>query len=76
MIEGYGNQGYETCPGPKLEQWLRDAGFQDIKAKKLRIPMGTWPKDKKFVRLVFFQVVSLLLTSDLLWTRKHLGPGT
>ncbi|KAL2214974.1 S-adenosyl-L-methionine-dependent methyltransferase [Thermoascus aurantiacus ATCC 26904] len=51
MIEGYGNQGYETCPGPKLEQWLRDAGFQDIKAKKLRIPMGTWPKDKKFKAL-------------------------
>jgi len=54
IVEGYESQGYETCPGPKLEQWLHDAGFQDVKAEKLRIPMGTWPKDKKFVRFVFF----------------------
>ncbi|KAL2216651.1 S-adenosyl-L-methionine-dependent methyltransferase [Thermoascus aurantiacus ATCC 26904] len=51
IVEGYESQGYETCPGPKLEQWLYDAGFQDVKAEKLRIPMGTWPKDKKFKTL-------------------------
>ncbi|KAL1995838.1 hypothetical protein VTN49DRAFT_704 [Thermomyces lanuginosus] len=37
--------GYEVRPGPKLEQWFKDAGFVNISVKKLAIPYGVWPKD-------------------------------
>ena len=39
--------GREPCPGPKLENWLRGAGFQNVHAEKYRFPMGPWPKDPK-----------------------------
>ncbi|KAL2005366.1 hypothetical protein VTN00DRAFT_2577 [Thermoascus crustaceus] len=48
IIDGFESQGYDTRPGPKLEGWFRDAGFVDVKAEKIRLPLGTWPKDKRF----------------------------
>jgi hypothetical protein len=36
-------------PGPKLEKWVRDAGFQNISHHCLPIPTGVWPKDKRMV---------------------------
>ncbi|KAL1990221.1 hypothetical protein VTN49DRAFT_6060 [Thermomyces lanuginosus] len=38
--------GYEVAPGPKLEQWFKDAGFVNIHVEKFVIPYGVWPKDK------------------------------
>lgn len=34
-------------PGPKLEQWVRDAGFENVHHQLLPIPVGLWPKDRK-----------------------------
>lgn len=31
-----------------LEQVLKDAGFVDVKVTNVKMPMGAWPKDKKF----------------------------
>ena len=41
----------EMDPGPKLEGWMKDSGFQEITVKRCPLPMGTWPKDKHLVRL-------------------------
>ncbi|KAL1993329.1 hypothetical protein VTN49DRAFT_3278 [Thermomyces lanuginosus] len=38
--------GYEVRPGPKLEQWFKDAGFVNIHVEKFVIPYGVWPKDR------------------------------
>ena len=43
--------GYETRPGPKLEQWLKDAGFVNVHAERFILPYGVWPKDKHLVSL-------------------------
>lgn len=48
-IDGFTNAGYVASPGPRLEQWFREAGFQDIHVQKYRIPIGAWPKDKYYV---------------------------
>ncbi|OAP61314.1 hypothetical protein AYL99_03515 [Fonsecaea erecta] len=40
--------GYDSQPGPKLEGWLRDAGFINVHVVKLPIPLGTWPKDTTY----------------------------
>ncbi|KAL1993061.1 hypothetical protein VTN49DRAFT_3818 [Thermomyces lanuginosus] len=37
--------GYETRPGPKLENWFKDAGFVNVRTEKFMIPYGVWPKD-------------------------------
>lgn len=43
--------GVEPGPGPKLEGWFRDAGFEDIHVEKFLMPMGAWPKDKRLVSI-------------------------
>ncbi|KAL1975347.1 hypothetical protein VTN31DRAFT_3739 [Thermomyces dupontii] len=37
--------GYEVRPGPKLEQWFKEAGFVNIHVEKFVLPYGVWPKD-------------------------------
>ena len=40
----------EPCPGPLLEEWVKDAGFVDVVHQKFPFPVGTWPADKHLVR--------------------------
>lgn len=42
--------GYVTSPGPNLEKYVRDAGFVNVKVLKYPVPIGSWPKDPKYVR--------------------------
>lgn len=49
VIDAFEKAGYEANPGPKLEEWFRDAGFKNIRVKKFVVPYGTWPKDRHFV---------------------------
>ncbi|MCJ1346195.1 hypothetical protein MMC31_004410 [Peltigera leucophlebia] len=34
------------CPGMELAGYLQDAGFQNIRTRKFRMPDGSWPKDR------------------------------
>ena len=43
--------GVEPEPGPKLEGWIRDAGFQNVSVRRVPCPVGMWPKDKRLVSL-------------------------
>ena len=36
-------------PGPRLEQWVRDAGFVDVHVVKTPVPIGLWPSNKRLV---------------------------
>src|ERR1035438_5408437 len=40
--------GREPCPGPKLEEWVRNAGFTNIVSKVYKLPIGPWAKDPQF----------------------------
>lgn len=46
VLEGWG---LDSAPGPKLKQWLKDVGFQNINHTVLPIPLGPWAKDKRLV---------------------------
>ena len=41
--------GREPSPGPLLEGWMKDAGFVDVVAEKIPMPVGTWAVDKRLV---------------------------
>ena len=49
IVEALKSFDREPEPGPKLEQWVRDAGFENVHHELLPIPCGLWPKDKRFV---------------------------
>ncbi|KAE8362373.1 S-adenosyl-L-methionine-dependent methyltransferase [Aspergillus caelatus] len=46
-IEGLRSVGLEPSPGPKLQQWFKDAGFTNVQQKVVPVPVGVWPKDKR-----------------------------
>jgi hypothetical protein len=39
--------GMEGDIAPKLEGWLKDAGFVNVTVNIHKVPVGTWPKNKK-----------------------------
>lgn len=45
--------GRDPSPGPKLETWFHEAGFEDVHVQKFLIPTGMWPKDKRLVCILF-----------------------
>lgn len=47
VINGLKKAGVEPEPGPKLEGWVKEAGFTNIHHKLLPIPVGVWPKNRK-----------------------------
>jgi len=49
IIEALKTFGREPEPGPKLEQWVRDAGFENLHHELLPIPVGMWLKDRRLV---------------------------
>ena len=51
IIAGIRSLGLEPEPGPKLESWIKDAGFVNVIHHLLPIPVGDWPKDKKLKRI-------------------------
>jgi hypothetical protein len=48
--------GREPNPGPLLAGLLRDAGFVSVKEEVYRLPIGTWPRDKKLVRVILLHI--------------------
>ncbi|KAI9711592.1 MAG: hypothetical protein M1820_002157 [Bogoriella megaspora] len=51
IVEGIKSLGLEPEPGPKLETWVREAGFINVAHHLLPIPVGDWPKDKKLKQI-------------------------
>ncbi|KAK1753311.1 S-adenosyl-L-methionine-dependent methyltransferase [Echria macrotheca] len=54
------NLGRTASPGPKQEQWVKDAGFQNVVSKKFRFPIGPWPKDQKLKELGICNLAQIL----------------
>jgi hypothetical protein len=52
--------GRVASPGPKQEQWAKDAGFQNVVSKKFRFPVGPWPKDPKLKELGICNLAQIL----------------
>ncbi|KAJ0159576.1 hypothetical protein CTA2_9451 [Colletotrichum tanaceti] len=45
LVDAIVTMGRESRPGPKLEGWVRDAGFENMFHKMLKVPIGPWAKD-------------------------------
>ncbi|KAM5358570.1 hypothetical protein ACJA88_015283 [Fusarium oxysporum] len=50
----------EPCPGPRLEGWIRDAGFTNVVHRKFRLPLGSWPKDPQLKDIGMCNIAQLL----------------
>ncbi|KAI8156338.1 Secondary metabolism regulator LAE1 [Colletotrichum sp. SAR 10_70] len=52
--------GRESRPGPKLEQWVRDAGFVNVRHFVHKWPIGPWPKDAYYKDIGMCNLIQLL----------------
>lgn len=64
IVEALKTFNREPEPGPKLEGWIRDAGFMNVNHSLLPIPVGMWPKDKRMISLPRQDDRKSRLTSD------------
>ncbi|KAF6811293.1 methyltransferase domain-containing protein [Colletotrichum plurivorum] len=73
--------GRDPCPGPKLEGWVKDAGFVNVVHQRFKLPIGPWPKDPHYKDLGMTNLIQLLdgleaftlrVFCDVLgWTREE-----
>ncbi len=49
-IEAFEKLGREPRPGPLLKGHLEGAGFANVREHVYRLPLGSWPRDKRMVR--------------------------
>ncbi|KAK0625571.1 Secondary metabolism regulator laeA [Lasiodiplodia hormozganensis] len=52
--------GRDPSPGPKLEQWAKDAGFVNVRHEVFKLPIGGWPKDKRKKEAGLFNLIQVL----------------
>lgn len=53
-------QGFDMKPGVSLERWMIEAGFQNVQAYKLYLPLGTWPRDKRLKEIGALNLLQML----------------
>ncbi|KAI8317090.1 Secondary metabolism regulator LAE1 [Colletotrichum sp. SAR11_240] len=60
LVEAIASIGREPSPGPKLEGWVRNTGFQRINHSKVKIPLAPWPKDPFYKALGAMNLTQVL----------------
>lgn len=73
--------GRDPCPGPKIEGWAKEAGFEDVTVQRFRLPIGPWPRDKHLKTIGSWNLVQVeeglegftlrLFTQMLKWDPKE-----
>lgn len=61
FVDACAAMGRDASPAPKIRDWVRDAGFAGIHARRIKSPLGPWPKDPFFKDL---GMMNLCLTLD------------
>ncbi|TDZ20265.1 Secondary metabolism regulator LAE1 [Colletotrichum orbiculare MAFF 240422] len=81
LVDAINSMGREISPGPKLEGWVKDAGFENISHNKYLVPVGPWAKDPHYKEIGFMNLMQALkglegftmriFTGVLGWTREE-----
>lgn len=60
LLEAARKTGRDPCPGVGLEEWVRNAGFENVAHHKFRFPIGPWAKDGKMKEVGMFNLAQVL----------------
>ncbi|KAK1464519.1 methyltransferase domain-containing protein [Colletotrichum cuscutae] len=60
FIEACTSIGREACPGPKLEDWIKEAGFINVTHQRFKMPIGAWPKDPHYKDIGMCNLIQVL----------------
>jgi len=83
LIEAGRKLGRDPMPGPQLEGWVREAGFKNVVHRKIKMPIGPWPRDPQLKLIGLLNITqvldglegfSLRLFCDVLqWSEQDVG---
>jgi hypothetical protein len=59
FFEGAAHFGTPANSPAKLKKLMIDAGFIDVEEHILKLPVGTWPRDKRLKKVGLFESVNL-----------------
>ncbi|KAL2879737.1 hypothetical protein SGCOL_004779 [Colletotrichum sp. CLE4] len=81
FMEACANLGRDGAPGPQLDTWVKDHGFQDVEHRHYKIPIGPWAKDPSLKDIGMCNLIQMLEGLDafilklfctaLDWTREE-----
>ncbi|KAK1765975.1 S-adenosyl-L-methionine-dependent methyltransferase [Phialemonium atrogriseum] len=52
--------GRDPCPGVKLEERVREAGFKNVTHRRFKFPVGPWPKDRNMKEIGMYNLAQVL----------------
>ncbi|TID01475.1 Secondary metabolism regulator LAE1 [Colletotrichum higginsianum] len=52
--------GRDPCPGPQLEGWVRERGFENVYHQAYKAPLGPWPKEAYYKDLGIINLAQML----------------
>jgi len=47
-------------PGPRLEEWAKEAGFKNVVHQKFKFPIGPWPQDAQLRQVGLYNIKQIL----------------
>ncbi|KAG0647365.1 Velvet complex subunit LAE1 [Hyphodiscus hymeniophilus] len=59
LIGAVNTIGRTHAPGPKLKGWVEAAGYENVHEEVSAVPLGTWPKDKRYKEIGLWNFVCL-----------------
>lgn len=60
LVDAVRGMGAEPSPGPKLEEWVKAAGFVNVRHFRFSLPIGGWPKDRRLKEIGMFNLHQIL----------------
>ncbi|KAB2575292.1 Methyltransferase type 11 [Lasiodiplodia theobromae] len=60
VVEATQKIGKEPVPGPKLKNWMEEAGYVNVTERVFKMPLGMWPKDQRLKKTGACSLMSYL----------------
>lgn len=60
LVEGCDKMGKEVLPGPKIEGWVKDAGFVNVSVRTYKVPLGPWPRDARMKEVGLLNLMQVI----------------
>ncbi|KAK1999894.1 methyltransferase domain-containing protein [Colletotrichum falcatum] len=60
FLEACDKMGRDGRPGPKLKDWVREAGFVNVAHKQYKMLIGPWPKDPHYKDIGMCNLIQIL----------------
>lgn len=59
FLDAANQTGREVSPGPRLEGWVKEAGYVNVVARTFKFPIGPWPRDPTLKEVGLYNLIQI-----------------